>query len=147
MVLAPARRSGHLDQFRAAVAFGLGFQVLFRAALLPHPAVDGSLRAAVLTLRSALPLTAFVSYHLLNPTERAKKVFWDWRFLSLAGLLGAGCSASYLLTGMLLCAMQPPVLHHLLAVKFTWAQCPAMSSAGQLSELLCGKEGAILLMY
>ena len=73
--------------------------MLFRAALLPHPATDGLLAPVSLISRSVLPLTGFVLYHLINPTERAKRVFWDWRFLVLAAVLGAGCTASYLISG------------------------------------------------
>lgn len=74
-------------------------QVLFRAALLPHPAVDGILTPATLASKSLVPLTGFVLYHLINPSKRAKRVFWDARFLSLAAVLGTGCTASYFLTG------------------------------------------------
>lgn len=35
----------------------------------------------------------------VNPDKRARTVFWDARFLALAALLGAGCTASYYVTG------------------------------------------------
>ena len=112
------------------------FQVLFRAALLPHPAVDGLFTPSVLVSRSAIPLAAFVLYHLVNPSKRAKAVFWDWRFLSLAGLLGAGCSFSYLLTGAVLAPTIPlnssPHVSFLLSVVSTAAPCNMLSFGLQL---------------
>ena len=61
-------------------------QAVFRAMLLTHPAVDGlAPGAARLAAAAALPLALFVGYHLVNPQERARRTFWDARFLALAG--------------------------------------------------------------
>ena len=35
----------------------------------------------------------------VNPDKRARTTFWDPRFLALAAILGAGCSATYYATG------------------------------------------------
>lgn len=35
----------------------------------------------------------------MNPDKRARTTFWDARFLGLAAILGAGCSATYYVTG------------------------------------------------
>ena len=35
----------------------------------------------------------------MNPDKRARTTFWDPRFLGLAAILGAGCSATYYATG------------------------------------------------
>jgi predicted Abi (CAAX) family protease len=50
-------------------------------------------------MAAALPLAFFVAYHLVNPSKRSREVFWDYRFLTLAGVLGAACSFSYWATG------------------------------------------------
>lgn len=35
----------------------------------------------------------------MNPDKRTRTAFWDWRFLALAAILGAGCSTTYYVTG------------------------------------------------
>ena len=64
----------------------------------------------------------------MSPDSRARSAFWDWRFLSLAAILGAGCSATYYATGGSLAAC---AFAHWLPVNL-WlfllgAQCPALS--------------------
>ena len=88
-----------LPCFMSESPTGSSLQVLFRAALLPHPRVDPFQPPLRYALSAALPLAIFVAYHLINPDPRARGVFTDWRFLSLAGALGAACTASYYLTG------------------------------------------------
>ena len=74
-------------------------QALFRAALLPHPRVEALPAPSRYAMSAALPLAIFVAYHLINPDPRARGVFRDWRFLSLAGVLGTACTISYYVTG------------------------------------------------
>ncbi|EIE19729.1 hypothetical protein COCSUDRAFT_44554 [Coccomyxa subellipsoidea C-169] len=84
------------------IAPGFTEEAIFRAALLPHPSVNPKAFPASFSqfaLTAALPLAIFVAYHLVNPDKRARAVFWDARFLALAALLGAGCTASYYVTG------------------------------------------------
>jgi predicted Abi (CAAX) family protease len=86
----------------ALLAPALVEEALFRAALLPHPAVDPPAAWATLlafAARAALPLAAFVAYHLANPRPQSRRLFSDVRVLSLAGLLGAACSVVYWVTG------------------------------------------------
>lgn len=81
-------------------------ELAFRAALLPHPAVDGHISPSRFALSAVLPLALFISYHLINPRAESRKVFMDWRFLALAGVLGVSCSAAYYVTnGSLLAAV------------------------------------------
>ena len=35
----------------------------------------------------------------VNPDKKTRAVFWDARFLTLAAVLGIGCTASYYVTG------------------------------------------------
>ena len=35
----------------------------------------------------------------VNPDKKTRAVFWDARFLTLAAILGLGCTASYYVTG------------------------------------------------
>ena len=61
--------------------------------LLAHPAVDGVLPGPVrLAAAAAMPLGAFVAYHLVNPQPQARQTFWDWRFLTMAGASQPLCS-------------------------------------------------------
>jgi predicted Abi (CAAX) family protease len=62
-----------------------------------------------------ISLIAFILYHPLNALTfyaAGKPTFIDWRFLTLAGLLGAVCSISYCTTG----SIWPPVLIHWITV-------------------------------
>lgn len=74
-------------------------QVAFRAALLPHPALDGPVSPVTFAYKALLPWILFVAVHLINPIERLRRAFWDWRFLSMAAVLGIGCNATYYVTG------------------------------------------------
>ncbi|KAG2492645.1 hypothetical protein HYH03_009061 [Edaphochlamys debaryana] len=87
-------------------------EAVFRAALLPHPAVDpaGALGPAAFARAAVGPLALFVVAHLANPRPQSRAVFQDWRFLALAGALGAACSAAYWATGGSLAAAA--VAHH-----------------------------------
>ena len=64
---------------------------------------------------SIISLAAFIVYHPLNALTLypvGKPTFWDWRFLTLAGLLGAVCSIAYYTTG----STWPPVFIHWIIV-------------------------------
>ncbi|KAK9839317.1 hypothetical protein WJX81_007713 [Elliptochloris bilobata] len=83
-----------------ALAPALTEEAVFRAMLLAHPSVDGVLPGpARLAVAAALPLAVFVAYHLANPQEQARQTFWNWRFLVMAGVLGAACTGAYHATG------------------------------------------------
>lgn len=80
---------------------GLFEEMLFRAALLPHPAVDGSLAPwrTWAARQALLPLLAFVAYHLVNPRPQSRAAFSDPAFLAMVSVLGAACTAAYRLSG------------------------------------------------
>jgi predicted Abi (CAAX) family protease len=88
-------------------------EFLFRLLLIPHPietAIFGDL-----VKWSLISLGAFVIYHPLNALvfyPPGKPTFWDWRFLTLAGLLGAVCSIAYYTTG----SIWPSILIHWVVV-------------------------------
>jgi predicted Abi (CAAX) family protease len=88
-------------------------EILFRMLLIPHP-----IETAVLVdifKWSIISLAAFVIYHPLNALTFypvGKPTFWDWRFLTLAGLLGIVCSIAYYTTG----SIWPPVFIHWIIV-------------------------------
>jgi predicted Abi (CAAX) family protease len=88
-------------------------EILFRCLLLPHPIEGVSLtQAIVLFLGSTL---LFLLYHPANALTfypPGRPTFWDWRFLTLAGLLGLLCGLSYQLSG----SLWLPVLMHWLVV-------------------------------
>ncbi len=85
----------------ALIAPSLLEEAFWRAALLPHPLVDGAAASAPATfaLRSATPLAAFVGMHLVNPRPESRRVFQDPVFLVMAGSLGAAASFAYWATG------------------------------------------------
>ncbi len=95
--------------------------------LLAHPAVDGvAPGAARLAAAAALPLALFISYHLVNPQEHARRTFWDARFLALAGAPGQVQSCDGLRHLTLLCraCMMAPLHHSLpLALPLSWLTC------------------------
>ncbi|MGB3491227.1 MAG: CPBP family glutamic-type intramembrane protease [Elainellaceae cyanobacterium] len=75
-------------------------EVVFRALLLPHPSEGASPGAIVFW--SSVSLILFIAAHPLNAllvlTSR-RDTFYDWAFLTLAGLLGAACTVTYLQSG------------------------------------------------
>jgi predicted Abi (CAAX) family protease len=79
---------------------------LFRLLLIPHPietAISGDIY-----LWLVISLGLFIIYHPLNALTFFKPgnpTFMDWRFLTLAGLLGIVCSIAYLLTGSIWAAV------------------------------------------
>jgi predicted Abi (CAAX) family protease len=84
-------------------------ELLFRLLLIPHP-IETAIFADIFKW-SIISLVAFVIYHPLNALTfypAGKPTFWDWRFLTLAGLLGAVCSIAYFNTG----SIWPPVFIH-----------------------------------
>jgi predicted Abi (CAAX) family protease len=91
----------------------LGEELLFRAALLPRPEERiGTATRLVITL---LSLALFVAWHPLNAAmflHAAWPTFTDSRFLILAAVLGACCSAAYLRSG----SVWPGVAIHWIAV-------------------------------
>ncbi len=44
-------------------------------------------------------LLTSTDYVQVNPDKKTRAVFWDARFLTLAAVLGIGCTASYYVTG------------------------------------------------
>lgn len=104
-ILHPRMTSASLPRF---LAFGLvvfvvpclAEELLFRVVLLPHPSEN--MPAGRRALVVAAGLGAFVLWHPLNAwllLPAARPLFWDGRFLALAGLLGAGCAALYQRSG------------------------------------------------
>jgi predicted Abi (CAAX) family protease len=88
-------------------------ELLFRLLLIPHP-IETAMFADIFKW-SIISLVAFVIYHPLNAVifyHAGKPTFWDWRFLTLAGLLGAVCSIAYYHTG----STWPPILIHWIVV-------------------------------
>jgi predicted Abi (CAAX) family protease len=88
-------------------------ELLFRLLLIPHP-IETAIFADIFKW-SIISLVAFVIYHPLNALTfypAGKPTFWDWRFLTLAGLLGAVCSIAYYNTG----SIWPSILIHWIVV-------------------------------
>jgi predicted Abi (CAAX) family protease len=88
-------------------------EILFRVLLIPHP-IETALSADIYWW-SIISLVAFILYHPLNALTfypNGKPTFWDWRFLTLAGLLGGVCTIAYLTTG----SVWPAVLMHWIVV-------------------------------
>ncbi len=89
-------------------------EILFRLLLIPHPietAVWGDIYRSVV-----ISLGLFVIYHPLNALtffKAGNPTFMDWRFLTLAGLLGIVCSIAYLFTGSIWTAI---LIHWLVVV-------------------------------
>ena len=74
-------------------------EISFRMLLIPHPIETAPLKS--IYLWSLISLSLFIIYHPLNAWTFFKlgnPTFMDWRFLTLAGLLGAICTIAYLLT-------------------------------------------------
>jgi predicted Abi (CAAX) family protease len=91
----------------------LGEELLFRGALLPHPA-EGTPWPELLAC-SALAIAVFVLYHPLAARcwyRRADAVFHDRRFLLQTALLGLATTLLYQCSG----SLWPAVLLHWLAV-------------------------------
>ncbi len=88
----------------------------FRLLLIPHPietAVSGDIY-----LWSIVSLGLFIIYHPLNAWTFFKlgnPTFMDWRFLTLAGLLGLVCTIAYLTTGSIWLAI---IIHWLVVVSW-----------------------------
>ena len=91
-------------------------QAVYRAALLPHPTSDKLQSLEAYCQASWLPLLTFVASHVVNPRAACRQTFRSWEFLSLATVLGVGCTAAYWLTKGCLWA---PVLVHWL-VQNVW---------------------------
>jgi predicted Abi (CAAX) family protease len=88
-------------------------ELLFRLLLIPHP-IETAIFIDVMKW-SIISLTVFIIYHPLNALTfypAGKPTFWDWRFLTLAGLLGAVCSIAYYNTG----SIWPSVFIHWIVV-------------------------------
>jgi predicted Abi (CAAX) family protease len=88
-------------------------EFLFRLLLIPHP-IETAIFVDIMRW-SIISLAAFIVYHPLNALTfypAGKPTFWDWRFLTLAGLLGAVCSIAYYTTG----SIWSPVLIHWIVV-------------------------------
>jgi predicted Abi (CAAX) family protease len=84
-------------------------ELLFRGLLLPHPIEGASIsQIATATIASTL---LFIIYHPVNALlfyPPGRPTFWDWRFLSLTGLLGMICAIGYLYSGSL---WLPVIIH------------------------------------
>jgi predicted Abi (CAAX) family protease len=88
-------------------------EILFRLLLIPHP-IETAIFIDIVQW-SIISLVAFIVYHPLNALtfySAGKPTFWDWRFLTLAGLLGAVCSIAYYTTG----SIWPSVFIHWIVV-------------------------------
>jgi predicted Abi (CAAX) family protease len=88
-------------------------ELLFRMLLIPHP-IETAVFIDIVKW-SLISLGAFIVYHPLNALTfypAGKPTFWDWRFLTLTGLLGAVCSIAYYTTG----SIWPSVLIHWIVV-------------------------------
>jgi predicted Abi (CAAX) family protease len=88
-------------------------EVLFRLLLIPHP-IETAVFVDIVKW-SIISLVAFIIYHPLNALTfypAGKPTFWDWRFLTLAGLLGAVCSIAYYHNG----SIWPSILIHWIVV-------------------------------
>jgi predicted Abi (CAAX) family protease len=88
-------------------------EFLFRMLLIPHP-IETAVFIDIVKW-SLISLGAFIVYHPLNALTLypvGKPTFWDWRFLTLAGLLGAVCSIAYYNTG----SIWPSVFIHWIVV-------------------------------
>jgi predicted Abi (CAAX) family protease len=75
-------------------------EILFRVLLIPHPIETAS--STDFYLWSIISLILFIIYHPLNALTlypQGKPTFMDWRFLTLAGLLGIVCTLAYGMTG------------------------------------------------
>ena len=116
--LAPMRAPWPTLAGIAAAAFiapALIEEAVYRVCLLPHPAEPMS--AAARWLWGIAGLAVFVAVHPLGalrhpPGSPRRATFTDPRFLVLAALLGAACSAAYLCSG----SLWPPVLLHWILV-------------------------------
>jgi predicted Abi (CAAX) family protease len=98
---------------RLFLAPALVEELLFRCLLLPHPIEGASLGNTAIAI--FLSTLLFIIYHPANALtfyRPGRPTFWDWRFLSLAGLLGLTCAICYQLSG----SLWPPVIIHWLAV-------------------------------
>jgi predicted Abi (CAAX) family protease len=89
-------------------------EILFRLLLLPHPIETYISKDSYLW--SVISLGLFIIYHPFNALTFYKPgnpTFMDWRFLTLAGLLGIVCSIAYLLTGSIWSAV---IIHWVVVV-------------------------------
>ncbi len=77
-------------------------ELIFRVFLLPHPTEKVSI--IVWCLWAALSLFLFIIYHPINALTfhpQGNPTFMTPIFLTLAGILGLGCTVAYQLTGCL----------------------------------------------
>jgi predicted Abi (CAAX) family protease len=88
-------------------------ELLFRCLLLPHRIEGTSLGNTAIAILFSTVL--FIFYHPANALtfyRPGRPTFWDWRFLTLAGLLGSICAICYQLSG----SLWPPMIIHWLVV-------------------------------
>jgi predicted Abi (CAAX) family protease len=88
-------------------------EMLFRMLPIPHPIETAG--SADIYGWSILSLAVFILYHPLNAWTlypAGQPTFMDWRFLTLAGLLGGVCAIAYLSTS----SLWPAVLIHWMVV-------------------------------
>jgi predicted Abi (CAAX) family protease len=86
---------GHLFLMPALVE-----EILFRLLLIPHPIETAT--STDIWIWSIVSLFLFIIYHPLNALTLyppGKPTFMDWRFLTLAGLLGIVCTSIYSMSG------------------------------------------------
>jgi predicted Abi (CAAX) family protease len=89
------RSLGHLFLMPALVE-----EILFRLLLIPHPIETPT--STDTWLWSIISLILFIIYHPLNALTlypQGKPTFMDWRFLTLASLLGIVCTSIYSMSG------------------------------------------------
>ena len=88
---------------------------MFRVFLLPQPTQNLPQLPWIATV---INLSIFIAYHPLNALiffTQARKTFFDYTFLSLAGLLGFICILAYWQSGSL---WLPVMLHWIVVI--TW---------------------------
>ncbi|AFY95204.1 type II CAAX prenyl endopeptidase Rce1 family protein [Chamaesiphon minutus] len=88
-------------------------EMLFRLLLIPHPIETASVPN--IWIWSLISLILFLFYHPFNALTFYKlgnPTFMNWRFLTLAGLLGLVCTIAYLTTG----SIWIPIIIHWLIV-------------------------------
>ena len=102
--LSSTLRPGLWQQIRSWFALllmpALVEEFIFRLLLIPHPIETASLLHVCGA--SLISLVLFIAYHPVNARtfyRLGNPTFMDWRFLTLAGLLGGVCTIAYLATG------------------------------------------------
>jgi predicted Abi (CAAX) family protease len=113
-----SRKTGHHLRSLIQLFFlpGLVEEFGFRLLLIPHPIETATSKD--IYLWSIISLCLFIGYHPINAWTLYKlgnPTLLDWRFLTLAGLLGGICTIAYLMTGSIWSAV---MIHWLVVVSW-----------------------------